>query len=247
MYTQCTKCGANFLISEQQLSQGHGHLVCSQCDSVFDALVKLRAHLGDAVIEEEEATPRLSETDKVSQFDFDLTEELDENPETQWFHTAPLKKSKSHYVFFGLASFVLILTLAGQLLFKFKIDLANDPDSRPWIAQLCTSIGCRLPVFRDTDAIDVLNHQLHDKNDSLALRLNISNTAQLEQPFPDLKLVLKNYIGQPIAAGIFRPSDYLSENRLGLMATDNPENIELKFLSLEQNVASYDFEFVELD
>lgn len=111
---------------------------------------------------------------------------------------------------------VLLLTLLGQLLWLGRNRLADLPTLRPLLEAACERLGCRLPVFRDLQAIHVSDARVTshpDYAEALLAVVALDNGAPLAQPWPRLALALTGADDAPIAERLFEPAEYLPAQR----------------------------------
>ncbi len=109
--------------------------------------------------------------------------------------------------------FLLVLLLAGELLFAFRGFVAQGyPPLRPWLEAACARAGCRIPWSReerllkleDSELLEVPGHP-----NEIALAARIRNLAPVPQEYPHLELTLTDIAGQAAVRRVLRPADYL--------------------------------------
>lgn len=124
-----------------------------------------------------------------------------------------------HRLLFGLASSLLLLILAGQLVYFLRGALvAWQPDLRPALEAACAPLGCRIPLASDANAIRVESSSLEtdpEQPNRATLRVSISNRSRVAQQWPYLILKLTDWQGGPLAQRAFRPADYLEAGQAG--------------------------------
>ncbi len=115
---------------------------------------------------------------------------------------------------------ILLLTLLAQLLWLGRNCLAELPSLRPLLDAACERLGCRLPAFRDLQAIRVTDARVTshpDYADALLAVVTLDNAAPLAQPWPRLALALTGADDTPVAERMFEPAEYLPADRQGDM------------------------------
>ena len=150
---------------------------------------------------------------------------------------------------FAFASLILLITLIGQYAHFMSHDvLQRYPQSRPWLVQLCSYTGCKLPALRDPKLIRVVGRDVRihpDYEGALLVTAVLMNSATFAQPYPLIQFTLFNVNGQVIAARNFEPNEYLSldvDEELG-MKPGAPVQIVLETLAPEQPAVSFEFRF----
>lgn len=111
---------------------------------------------------------------------------------------------------------VLLLILLGQLIWLGRNHLADLPALRPLLEAACERLGCRLPVFRDLQAIRVSDARVTshpDYAEALLAVVVLDNGAPLAQPWPRLALTLTGADDSAIAERTFEPAEYLPAQR----------------------------------
>jgi hypothetical protein len=114
---------------------------------------------------------------------------------------------------------------------------------------VCKVAGCTTPQRIDLDKILITDRTLaahQDKHNTLAMRLEVVNTAPFEQPYPKLQLSLFNDMGTLVARRTFSKSEYLnkSTNAEQLMPKLKPIEIELEIVDPGSQVTGFTFDFL---
>ena len=114
----------------------------------------------------------------------------------------------------GLAALLLVQMVASDF-----DQLAAGSTTRPWLQATCHALRCRLPPWREPQALHLLQRdgQANPQRPGL-LRISASfrNEARWTQPWPRLRVVLSDTDGRAIAARDFAANEYL-----GAMPTTN--------------------------
>lgn len=112
----------------------------------------------------------------------------------------------------GVASLLLIVTLAGQYVYFHRDELAQYPELRPWVVGFCDVLGCEVPLRKDPSRISLLNRivQSHPQHENaLLIDATLVNDADFTQPYPIVELRFSDLNNQLVAARRFRPYEYL--------------------------------------
>lgn len=116
----------------------------------------------------------------------------------------------------GIGAAVLLLTLAGQLAFLFRTELAAlYPDARPYLEQACAHLGCEVPLPRKPQFIHIELSDLQAdpvRPERLTLTMALRNRAPFRQAFPAIELTLTDDQNQPLARRVFLPQDYMIDS-----------------------------------
>jgi hypothetical protein len=142
---------------------------------------------------------------------------------------------------------IALLLLAGQIVYFEGAALSHNPAFRPGLEKLCRPLECRLAAYKNVDEFEVLQSSLSALPDhSQLFRVIISNTAAFAQPYPNLKLTLLDYAGNPFSRRIFRPQNYLPVALVTppAMLSDANTAISLNIATLETRVGGYTFELI---
>ena len=113
-------------------------------------------------------------------------------------------------------STLLALALMTQLAFHYRGEIALlYPEIRPVLADLCTSLGCELPLPRRAELISIESSDLEadPANPSvMVLTATLRNRAAFAQSHPSLELTLTDSQDQPLARRVLAVQDYLERS-----------------------------------
>lgn len=144
-----------------------------------------------------------------------------------------------------------LLGLAAQYVY-FNFDPMARGPLRPWLAELCGVLDCRLPSRHDaaqiqTAGLVVRSHPQLDN--ALAVDAVLTNTAAFAQPFPLLLLQFTDLDGEPVAGRRFRPEEYLGGEAIGtpLMPVGRPVHIGLELADPGPRAINYTLTVVPYD
>jgi len=116
-----------------------------------------------------------------------------------------------------------------QIGFHYRGELALlFPQARPALDQLCSNLGCKLPLPRRAELISIETSDLQadPANPSvMVLTATLRNRAAFPQSHPALELTLTDMQDQPLARRVLGAQDYLG--RSAGIETGFPGNSEL--------------------
>lgn|GEM_PF-747292 len=267
MYTRCPECKTAYRISIVQLRTGRGEALCEHCHIVFNVLVSLAQAPKDAV---PEGTPQAKppvlgaqEAVLVRKFERELLDEsgADDRSGTERKGRSFGRVSRGvrgkdaadsspvmQEVLWGLGSFGLLALLVAQLVIFEGERIVQNARMRPWLDMACKTINCSLPPYKDVGRIQIFDRALRpdsNRNDALEFQLVFANQSNLPQRLPNLKLVLTELSGSPVAERIFTPAEYLPEGeKVSLMPVGKPFEIRLMLAKPSTDVGGFIFELL---
>lgn len=114
---------------------------------------------------------------------------------------------------FVLASLLLILALCGQLIFRFRSEIAmTSPGLRPMLEEFSKVFNASLPLPRHVELVSIETSDLQTDpahGNLLVLNATLRNRASYEQDYPALELSLTDTQDAAIARRVFMPGEYL--------------------------------------
>lgn len=114
---------------------------------------------------------------------------------------------------FTLAALLLVVALAGQLVFRFRSEIATTlPSLRPALELLCRAVDAELPLPRRAELISIETSDLQTdptRGNLLVLNATLRNRANYGQAYPALELTLTDTQDGAIARRVFAPTEYL--------------------------------------
>lgn len=214
MFTQCPECHTVHSVKAKQLRKNRGLFRCKNCAARFDALQLIS-----------ETAPKR----KPSAPFFPATQPLWEEPQT----TAPSA--------FWSAGLIVALFLLGAQFFYFEHrHLVHNPSLRPWLERLCSTLHCQLPAYHNTGELAILHSALQLRADrNYRLQAALVNHAAFAQHYPQLKLSLTDLHGEPFAARIFAPQEYLPQASQTLLAAGAAVEIDIDIAAPDEPVGGY--------
>lgn len=229
MYAQCPECLTVFSMDAEMLAQARGHVACGHCQTEFDALVSLSSQLPpepfqylparensglpprveSAVYRPKpepvfaQASTSAAEGDDFAQLVFSPRFAREAKPQAgrrwPWL----------------VACLVLLLLLCAQLAWAKRDTLIADATTGPWLRQVCTGLGCRLPLVQDVHRLRLLARdvQAHPSvPGALLISATVRNDAAFDQPWPVVSVTLSDVNGKRIAMRRLVPAEYLGDS-----------------------------------
>ena len=229
MYTQCPECLTIFKIGADELAAAHGSVRCSHCNALFNALPSLSEQLpaepiGRLVKHPENISPPqlglpVFRPNRGAQGTLFL--DPDDRPRAHERTSAPPQFTRSNrrsetrgsgiWVF---GSFVLLLLLGAEIAWAERSWWINDSSLRPWIVDACAKIGCRVPLRKDDDLLQLASRDIRPHPSvagALIISATLQNAGDFAQPFPVVEITLSDLDEQRIAMRRFQPGEYISD------------------------------------
>jgi len=123
---------------------------------------------------------------------------------------------------FVLVALLLALALAGQIIFRFRSEIAiTTPSLRPLLELLSEAFDAEVPLPRHVELVSIETSDLQTdpaRGNLLILNATLRNRANYAQAFPSLELSLTDTQDVAIARRVFPPEEYLSPS----IAADQP-------------------------
>jgi len=229
MYTQCPECLTVFKLSSAELAAARGSVRCSHCNAVFDALPTLSEQLpaepiGKLDRHSEQATPPqlglpVFRPNRGAQGTLHF--DPDDRPRAHERSSALpqfTRQRRSHRPGGNgrwiLGSLILTLLLGGEIAWAERDLWINDSPLRPWIERACASLGCKVPLRRDDDLLQLASRDIRPHPSvpgALIISATLQNAAEFAQPFPVVEITLSDLDEQRIAMRRFRPQEYIGD------------------------------------
>ena len=266
METSCDQCGSRFRITEEQLRHAFGKVCCGECGHVFNALPSLKTLENETSdeyrkrkLEEDLQSLADERTVLLTELDFDaytpdqteLTRPTEQRPEISLEEAMYGDQRRSGLRASPLLWFIgiLLLTALGfaQVIYYQRYDLIKDPRFQNQVIALCEFLPCAESQFSSTAQIRLLERNVFThpiSNDALMVTGSFVNQAPFTQKLPDLLISLFDVHGKLIANRLFRPGEYLLENRnRRVMQPEQPVQFRLELVDPGTNALTYEFEF----
>jgi predicted Zn finger-like uncharacterized protein len=223
MFTQCPHCQTLFEVDAALLAPAQGLLCCGACGREFDALHRFGERVDALAVERRPAAPpRVEPAIDPNQADLfapaagpssvDARRERPVEPPVPDFSRRRVShggRGNGRWLF---AALLLTLSLAVQIVFAQRDELAADPRWRAWLEPVCARLGCNLPAWRDTDRLVLAARSIgpHPTVDgALMVTATMQNDAPWPQAWPLLELTLSDLDGRPVALRRFTADEYL--------------------------------------
>jgi predicted Zn finger-like uncharacterized protein len=264
VFTRCPECKTAYRISVGQLRAGRGEALCERCNIVFNALVSLGHAVKDTIPEDapQIRPPPLGDRDAVllPKFEPKLPEKSGSEGEELAFGAQAFEQegkgsdakgseglsSVAPETWWGLGVFGLTTLLIVQLIVFEGDRMVQSARMRPWLDMVCKTVDCQLPPYKDLRRIQIFDRALRPdstRDDALEFQLVFANQSDLPQMLPNLKLVLTELNGTPVAERIFAPAEYLPEGEtVSLMPVGKPFEIRLLLSKPSRDVGGFTFE-----
>ncbi|MDP3847469.1 MAG: DUF3426 domain-containing protein [Pseudomonas sp.] len=141
-----------------------------------------------------------------------------------------------------------VAALGTQYVSYHFAELARQDQYRPWFAEFCPSIGCKLPSKVEISLIKSSNLVVRSHPEftgALVVDAILYNRAAFSQPFPLLELRFADLNGKLLASRSFKPSEYLAGELAGQaeMPPQTPIHISLDILDPGTKAVNYSLSF----
>lgn len=239
MLTQCPHCATVYPVEAEQFLPSGGRVRCGVCSREFDALERLRHAPPEA--EAPLLDPELAERQGELFDPPAVAEDADAVPRFAQrfgprFGTAGLW-------WFGATLLALLLLL--QIVLAERYRLASDPAWRGAYESLCGVLGCSLPAWRETAALQMLSREVGPhpgEEDGLLVTASLRNNARWAQPLPWLELTLADIDGQLVARRRFAPEEYHVGDRL-ILEPGQTTSLRLEIVDPGSRALAFEFAF----
>lgn len=239
MLTQCPHCATVYPVEAEQFLPSGGRVRCGVCSREFDALERLRHAPPEA--EAPLLDPELAERQGELFDPPAVAEDADTVPRFAQrfgprFGTAGLW-------WFGATLLALLLLL--QIVLAERYRLASDPAWRGAYESLCGVLGCSLPAWRETAALQMLSREVGPhpgEEDGLLVTASLRNNARWAQPLPWLELTLADIDGQLVARRRFAPEEYHVGDRL-ILEPGQTTSLRLEIVDPGSRALAFEFAF----
>ncbi|MBD3620343.1 MAG: zinc-ribbon domain-containing protein [Chromatiales bacterium] len=248
MYVQCPRCEAVFRVRTRLLTQAEGMVRCGECEHVFNAMDTLLAVPPEAPATPPEQIPlaavappaQAGEDEPARDIPSILAEDL---------RPARAHGSTRGRLAWGLASLLLIATLAGQYTWYERETLYRYPALQAPIDRLCELTGCTSPQPRDVSRVELVNRHVYSHPNiegALMITATVVNRAPHPQPYPLLGMRFSDLQGQSVAARRFLPEEYLASPPPpgSLMEPGVPAIVNLEIVDPGERALSFEFDFL---
>ncbi|MGK0247929.1 MAG: putative Zn finger-like uncharacterized protein [Oleispira sp.] len=162
---------------------------------------------------------------------------------------APIATAPTFLWFWLSGALVMLLALVAQVGY-FKFDSwSRHPQYRPAYAVTCELLSCKLPAVQDVSLMKTQHFMVrpHPKvKQALYIDTLLINSADYQQPFPDLNLIFTGLNDQTIASRHFKPREYLAGELAGSnsMPLNVPIHIAIEISNPGAEAVGYRIELV---
>lgn len=133
--------------------------------------------------------------------------------------SAPLEFETTLRWPFVVAATLLLLALVGQIVYRFRSEIAiTVPSAKPALEALSSALGADVPLPRHVDLVSIETSDLQNdpaRPNLLILNATLRNRAAYAQAYPSLELSLTDTQDAAIARRVFPPDEYLSPKTAG--------------------------------
>jgi predicted Zn finger-like uncharacterized protein len=129
-------------------------------------------------------------------------------------YVPPRRRVSRAGVAWALGCVLLALLLAAQLAWANRIELVRNPATQAWMARICDTVSCNLPLIKDTAKLELLSRDVRPNPNAagaLTITATVRNNAAFNQPWPVVVVELNDLDNRPVAMRRFRPSEYMTD------------------------------------
>jgi predicted Zn finger-like uncharacterized protein len=161
----------------------------------------------------------------------------------------PIAKAPTFLWFWLSGAIVMLFALVAQVGY-FKFDSwSRHPSYRPAYAFTCELLSCKLPAVQDVSLMKTQHFMVrpHPKvKQALYIDTLLINSADYQQPFPDINLTFTGLNDQTIASRYFKPREYLAGELAGSnsMPLNVPIHIAIEISNPGAEAVGYRIELV---
>lgn len=236
-YTRCPGCRTVFRVTPAQLALRSGQVRCGHCRTVFDGtahMIRL-ARASPAYAEEDANTGPLTVTlrsaqalepvaaagapaaaatiaDAAKPARSAVKEREDVDYDHRFAWDRPRLRSRSATLVMGGAIALLVVLLAGQILWHYRDLIAGHwPAARPMLTRLCSFAGCTIRPLREIAGLSIEASDLQADpahKGLLILNATVRNRAGYTVALPHLELTLTDAQDNVVVRRALSPADY---------------------------------------
>lgn len=221
-FTRCPHCNTCFKIAEDQLDLRQGRVRCGHCLQAFNAREGFVASESSTFAELDPMSTEQMVAESLSQviatpssvIATTLVTEL-ASPEEVAVQSEKKRRTKQKLlsITVSLVTGLLLLTILGQAIYFFRVDLAaRYPNVKPALLDYCRLLQCTVPLPRKAELLSIESSDLEavpGHENQIILNALLRNRAPNAQAFPNLELTLNDIHDAPLSRRIFHPADYL--------------------------------------
>lgn len=244
LFTRCPACQTTFRITADELRKADGEVRCGRCDSVFHAYDGLPERLPERLPESSPATEPAAAKWSTDSFVILEDRELDSSDLDGSQDSAQLH-AKPHRWLAG--SMVLIVILSLQATHHFRAELANQPVIGPLVRSGYSALGSEITPKWDLEQYKILDWTATTDpsvggGDTLTITARIRNDGPADQPYPYIRLELKDRWEQTVGRRSFEPAEYLPADHRGSSLMAAGTTVPARLDVVDRNEDAYGFE-----
>lgn len=216
--TQCPECGTRFKASQAQLEAYRGMVRCGHCNAAFNAIENRSSddpspQLDLPIVEEDLSPPQVEAQAYPAENELPeaIREEGYAGPETSL--PKPVKKRLMWP--WVVASLLLLVTLAVQAVYLFRVEIAAHlPGLKPIMVEACEELHCNVPLPRNADLMSIESSNLETdpaQPGVITLSVTLRNQAPYAQDYPNLELTLTDINEGAVGRRDLHPHEYLKD------------------------------------
>lgn len=240
LFTRCPACQTTFRITADELRKADGEVRCGRCDSVFHAFDGLPERLPESSPATEPAAAEWSTDSFVILEDREL-----DSPDQDGSQDSAQLHAKPHRWLAG--SMVLIVILSLQATHHFRAELANQPVIGPLVRSGYSALGAEITPKWDLEQYKILDWTATTDpsvggGDTLTITARIRNDGPADQPYPYIRLELKDRWEQTVGRRSFDPAEYLPADHRGSSLMAAGTTVPARLDVVDRNEDAYGFE-----
>ncbi len=256
MFTQCPECLTIYTLVPEELARGRGSVRCAHCGAVFDALRSLTEALPSGRIYRLDQHALSEELPRLS---MPVMRPLREDepmmaPPASTYRRPPefarsMTSGRGREWPWRVAAAALLPLLLAQVAWAERRELVRSPLARPWIARVCATLGCTLPLQRDSEGLVLLSRDVRPHPsvpNALIISATMRNDAEHAQAFPLVEITLTDLDEHRIAMRRFQPREYVGDARTINAGLASGASTALVFEVADpgKNAVAYEFKFL---
>ena len=142
---------------------------------------------------------------------------------------------------------LLLIMAVGLYGYRYRQEIIQNPDLRPFLSTTCSLIGCQLPPLVKLDQLKVLKRSVFSHpslDNSLVIDLAFVNQATFSQGYPVLEIRLTNRNGGLVVQKNIEPANYLDTWQAGdLLSAGERLDLSLTVEDPGQTATSFELKF----
>lgn len=253
MYTQCPQCHTIFALTQTQLDVRGGMVRCGKCRHAFRGDHYMFDTLPDQIEPSAPTTKPLPRTAAANDDAVASTTSSDGMEDSRIPTVSDLSWMRAqrprHTAKWAAASFLLLLTLAGQYIYLNRYTWPDRPLIKTALTYYCDTFACDLPALHDIAAIELAEVEIapHPQFEAmLQVQALLINRARFPQPYPGLEIGFTDNQGVTVARRTFAAKDYLAPrtHRAAQIAPDDNVAIVLALTQPSADAVGYEIHLV---